>query len=269
MNESIVNRIKSLPPLPKTLIEMQKICDKPDGTVSELAAVVSEDPMIVANLLKSANSPLYGFGKDIHSAAQAVSLFGMSMTHSIALSGAVRKLLNVDMAPYGVSPDEFANISSMQASLMRNWYAKVNPAKKDILVLAALMQETGKIVLADEMIQSNEEEPFKADIEMTHNIAQVEHSFMSETTATVTAAIFKHWGFDPVLVESINFSDTPNKATDEIKENAIALNIVKTAIPVNRPLSEVAVMSALKKAQSAGLDHELLEDEIDALIARV
>lgn len=266
MNASIVDRIKALPPLPKTLTEIQAVCDRPDGSIGELAAVVEHDPMIVANLLKSANSPLYSFGKELSNVAQAVSLFGMSMTRSIAISASVRKLLKVDMDPYSITPDRFADISSMQAALMSKWYGKIDKSKRDKLFLAALLQETGKIVIADEIIQGEEAEQFKSEIESTHNIAQIEYSYLEETTATVTAAIFKHWGFDDEFVQMIFYSDQYQKAPDALKEYATALNIVKSAIPVNSPLSETSITVALKKASDAGYDHELLEDEIDALL---
>ncbi|MFZ2891154.1 HDOD domain-containing protein, partial [Sulfuricurvum sp.] len=80
MKRSIVNSIKSLPPLPKTVIEMQRICNNPDSSIHDLVKTVEGDPMIVANLLKAANSPLYSFRRDINNVAQAVGLFGMSMT---------------------------------------------------------------------------------------------------------------------------------------------------------------------------------------------
>ncbi len=51
----------------------------------------------------------YCFGKEIKSVSQAVSLFGMSMTRSIAIGNSVRKLLNVDMEPYGITSEKFAD----------------------------------------------------------------------------------------------------------------------------------------------------------------
>ncbi len=121
MKNSIVESIKSLPPLPKTLIDMQRVTADPDASIADLTKTIEHDPMIVANLLKAANSPLYMFGREIKNVAQAVSLFGMSMTRSIALGNSVRKLLNVDMEPYGVSSDRFAEVSSMQAALIHKW----------------------------------------------------------------------------------------------------------------------------------------------------
>lgn len=267
MNPALVERIKALPPLPKTLIEIQAICDRPDGSIGELASVVEQDPMIVANLLKSANSPLYGFGKEIDSVAQAVSLFGMSMTRSVAISASVKKLLKVDMAPYQVTPDQFAEISSKQAALISRWFKKIDPAKKDKLFLAALLQETGKILIADEVMKGEESVQFESEISATHNIASIEHSFVGETTASITAAIFKFWGFEDELVHMIFYSDNPQHAPEDIKQMAYALHIVKSAIPVNAPLGETSINIALKRASDAGFDHEILEDAIDEMLA--
>ncbi len=269
MKNSIVDSIKSLPPLPKTLIDMQRVTADPDSSIADLAKTIEHDPMIVANLLKAANSPLYMFGREIRNVAQAVSLFGMSMTRSIALGNSVRKLLNVDMEPYGVTSERFAEISSQQAALVLKWYNKVDRQKAEKLFLAAFLQETGKILIASDIIQEDLAFNFKSDIEMTNNIAQIEFSYVEDTTSTVTAAIFEHWKFDAEFVEMIRFSDNYLKAPEEIAEYATVLNIVKTIVPINAPFSEISINFGLKKAMDAGFDHELLEDVVDELLEKI
>ncbi|WP_345980846.1 HDOD domain-containing protein [Sulfurimonas sp. HSL3-2] len=266
MKISILESIKSLPPLPKTITEIQRIFLDPDSSIADLVKVIEDDPMIIANLLKAANSPLYSFKKDIKNVSQAVSLFGMSMTRSIILGHSVRKLLNVDMEPYATTSEKFAEVSSKQAALMHCWYKKIDRAKADQLFLASLLQETGKILIASYIIQQDETTTFKSEVEMTHNIAAVEKSYVGETTASVTAAIFEHWGFDADFVEMIRYSDFPQLASQHMLEFATALNIVKTIIPVNNPLSEMSINLGLKKASDAGYNHELLEDCIDDML---
>jgi len=266
MKSSIIESIKSLPPLSKTIIDVNKVYADPDSCIADLAKVIEKDPMIVANLLKAANSPLYGFRKEIKNAAQAVSLFGMSMTRSVVIGNSVRNLLNVDMQPYGITPNKFAEISSLQASLMFNWMRKVDRQKAEKLYLATLLQETGKILIASYIIQEDETTTFASEIEMTNNIAMVEKSYVDVTSAEVTALVFKHWGFDDEFIEMIKYADDPASAPDDIKEFSIALNIVKTAIPINKPLSEMAINFALKKARDAGYNHEVLEDSIDDIL---
>ncbi len=269
MKSSIINSIKSLPPLPKTVIEMQRICNDPDSSINDLIKTVEQDPMIVANLLKAANSPLYSFRREILNVSQAVSLFGMSMTRSIGIGNSVRKLLNVDMEPYGITSDRFAEISSMQAALVHEWYMKIDRLKADKLFLAAFLQETGKIIIASDVIQEDLAANFKSDIEVTIDIARVERSYIHETTATVTAEIFTHWNFDKEFVEMIKFSDTPNKAPDDVKEYSTALNIIKTIIPVNNPLGEHGISFGLKKAEDVGYDVSTLQAAIDSMLTRI
>ncbi len=266
MKSSITDKIKSLPPLSKTILEINKIYANPDASIQDLAKVVSTDPMIIANLLKAANSPLYGFSKNITSPAQAVSLFGMSVTRSIAVSNAVRKLLNVDMQPYGITSDRFAEISSMQANLMLRWYKQVDKQKADKLYLASFLQETGTIIIASDIIQEDETTTFYSEIELTNNIAQVEQSYVEITCAELSAKIFEHWEFDATFVDMIKYSNNPSQAPEAVREFATALNIVKTIVPLNKPFAEVAINMGLRKAHDAGYNHEILEDVIDDML---
>jgi HD-like signal output (HDOD) protein len=266
MKSSIVDSIKSLPALSKTIMDINKVFANPEACVSDLAKVIEHDPMIIANLLKTANSPLYGFGKEIRTVSQAVSLFGMSMTRSISVGNSVKKLLNVDMQPYGISSDKFADISSLQAALMLKWYNKIDKQKADKLYLAALLQETGKILIASDIIEEDETISFSSEVETSNNLAIVEKSYLDVTSAEVTAMVFKHWGFNNDFIEMIRYSDNPSAAPIDIKEYATALHIVKTVVPINKPLTEVSINFGLKKANDAGYDHELLEDAIDDIL---
>ena len=266
MKSSIIESIKSLPPLSKTITDINRVYADKEAGIGELAKVIEPDPMIVANLLKAANSPLYGFGKDIRNVSQAVSLFGMGMTRSIALGNAVRKLLNVDMQPYGITSDKFAKISSLQATLMLKWYNKVDKQKAEKLYLAAFLQETGKILISSDVIQEDEDTSFKSEVEQSNNLAQVEKTYVDVTSAEVTAKVFEHWGFDNEFVEMIKYADNPTSAPTQVREYATALHIVKTVLPINKPFADPSINFALRKARDAGYNHEILEDAIDEML---
>ncbi len=269
MKDSIIKNIKALPPLSKTIMDINKVYADEDSSIQDLTKVIERDPMIIANLLKAANSPLYGFAKNIKNAAQAVSLFGMSMTRSIALSNVIKKLLNVDMQPYGVTPERFAEISELQSTLMMRWYKQIDRNKADKLYLASFLQETGKILIASDIIQDDETISFYSEIELSNNLAQVEKMYVDVSSAEVTSKIFEHWNFDDEFIEIIKYADKPEDAPDTIKEFARALNIIKTIVPVNKPFSEVAINIGLKKATQAGYEHEILEDAINDILDKL
>ncbi len=269
MKSSIIDSIKSLPPLSKTIIDINRIFSNENASVMDLAQVIETDPMIVANILKVANSPLYSFQKRITSVGQAVSLFGMTMTRSIALGNSVRKLLNVDMKPYGITSEKFAEISTLQATLMLKWYKKISREKADKLYLAAFLQETGKILISSDIIQEDESTSFESEVELSGNIAMVEKAYVEVTTSEVTAEVFKHWGFDNEFVEMIRYADNPSAAPDEVREFSTALNIVKTILPMNAPFSEQSIHFGLKKAADAGYDEAVLHETIEEMMNHV
>jgi HD-like signal output (HDOD) protein len=190
----------------------------------------------------------------------------MGMTRSIVIGNSIRKLLNVDMKPYGISSDRFAKISALQAALMLSWYKKLDKKKAEKLHLAAFLQETGKILIASSVIQDDEDISFASEVEMSNNLSVVEKTYTDMTCGEVTALVFEHWKFDKDFIGMIRYSDNPSLAPDDIKEYSMALNIIKTAIPINKPLSEMGINFALKKADDAGYDHEILEDSIDDML---
>jgi len=265
MLQEIAERIKALPPLPKSFHQIAAVCNNPDSSVNDLAKVMEEDPMLVANLLKVANSPLYGFRREIKSVLQATSLFGMTTTRSLVTDMSVKKLLNVDMEPYNVTPEVFAQISGWQSALMLHWYKKVDPSKADVLFLSALLQETGKILIADEIVKNDETFQFKGEIENSINIANVEKMFVGVSSAEITALIFEHWKFETTMVESIRFSDNYEAAPETIRPYALALKIVKTAIPINSALSERSITLALNLIQKENLNEAHFSHALDVL----
>lgn len=265
MKFSLVESIKSLPALPKTILEIQQVYADPQAGINDLVKVVEKDPMIVANLLKAANSPLYSFGKEIKSVTQAVYMFGMSITRAIAIGCSVRKLLNIDMQPYGISPEKFAEISNLQVALLYNWYSKIDRKKMENLFLSTFLQETGKILIALDIRKENLVKPFKAEIEATNNIAEIEFLYIQETTASVTAAIFNYWKFDGSFVKMIRFSDSYSQVPEDIKEYSTVLNIIKTAVPVNAPFSQESISCALEKAEEAEYDCQLFKEAINSV----
>jgi HD-like signal output (HDOD) protein len=59
MKNLITSKIQNLPPLPKTVIEIERIRSSMDPDNEELITAIQSDPMIVANILKVCNSAMY------------------------------------------------------------------------------------------------------------------------------------------------------------------------------------------------------------------
>ncbi len=263
MTEDLIDRIKSIPPLPKTFFEIEKIYKSPDGTIAQLSKVVEQDPMLVANLLKIVNSPLYGLRSEVKSVSQAVSMLGMKEVYSLSAAASIKKLLKVDMEPYGIEPEKFALLSNIQGSLVKNWLKKTQPEKADTLFMPALLQETGKIIIADEVVRNDEVFQFKSEIQSTINIAQVERMYVDTTSAIVTAKIFEHWGFEDFIVNIIRYADSYEDAPQEYKEYSKYLKVIKTAVAINSPLSDRSIALATHILENESMDTDMFLEAIE------
>jgi len=239
--KTIINKIDSLPPLPSTLKKIEKIANDPKKTIGDLIETVQKDPMLSADLLKVANSPLYGFQKEIKTISQAVSLFGMNMTKILSLSFTVRQLLNTDMTPYGINFQKFAEISHIQAKLAKEIYQEYyekDSENGDKIFSMALLQEIGKILIANEIMEREESKIFKEIIKSSINIEDVEKSFVGCTSCEIGARILKRWNLDQSMIDSIYYACDYQNAPDDIKNYSLILKVVKEAVSINSPLSE-------------------------------
>ena len=93
MNDSIYKHIKALPPLDDTVVKVQAVCSNENSSLGDLAQIIAKDPMLTANILRSANSPLYGFSREITTIEKAVSLFGMATVRGLRSQAPLKRTL--------------------------------------------------------------------------------------------------------------------------------------------------------------------------------
>ena len=268
MNSSIYKHIKSLPPLDDTVVKIQAICADENGNAANLAKVVEKDPMLTANILRSANSPLYGFSREISDVSRAISLFGMATVLGFALSSAVKKSFKIDLSPYGISDADFLNISTMQNALMYNWYSKVNPSALYVLSAASFMLEIGKIVFAHELIETKKADEFKAklsQISTPEELLAIENSMLEIANETVAAKIFEQWNLETELVEAITYVNDPSQAPKHIEQYSVALKIVRSAVNIFHKLDDDGIKNALTVID----EHKLSRDKFLEAVAKV
>ncbi|GAX87295.1 conserved hypothetical protein [Lebetimonas natsushimae] len=261
MNEHILKEIKALPPLPKSIMEIQRITNNPNSSISDLVKVVKEDPMLTANLLKAANSPLYGFTRQIKNVDQAVSLFGMATVKGFAISFAIKNTLKFDLSAYGISEDQFHDVSAKRNAVTLLWYKK-NRKYLDILATDSFLIDIGAVIISVVLSNLDKVDEFRTNL-TPENREELEKKFIGMTTAEVNAKIFSHWGFSEDLIESMRNLDNPNGKYE--KESASLLTL-KNLINLLNGYNEENEKKALEIAKKYELDIESLKLAIELII---
>lgn len=267
--EDVLRRVESLPPLPRTIVLIEEYRRDNEKEIDKLHNIISKDALIVTNLLRIANSAMFGFRSKIETPLRAISLLGINFTISIAISTSSQKILVNSLSPYGLTNDTFMNSSNMASVLASLWLEKIDEKLKDEIILPALLLDIGKFILSDLIVSEHLDKEFKIKIDEGIAIEDLEKEYFGFTSSFVTAKIFKHWRLNPNLVTSIEFVDDLENAPEEFKEKAKILDIIKTATCIKEPLSNNSIKKALEKAKKYGFDTKILENAILNLKQRI
>ena len=264
MTEEILKRIKQLPPLPESAMQIEAVYQDANSSFNDMVKILEKDPLLTADILKAANSPLYGFSREINAISQAVGLFGMGTVRGFALASIVKKSFTLDLSPYGITNDMFSMLSKRQHALVTAWCVKKENKLMGILSPAAFLVEIGKVIVAQQIMTENKQEEFRDALAELRDVEAAEEKVIGVNTPEVSSTIFKLWKFEDGLVDTIANCQNPDKAQEEDKKAAQILNVVRTAIPINGVTTEASIKAAKELVEKYDLDMESFEKALES-----
>ena len=269
MKEFIIEKIDSLPPLPKSVIELEEFRKQTEKEPLDLLKIIEQDPLIITTLLRVANSAMFGFRSEVETPSRAINLLGVNFTISIALGSVVQDLIKTDLKAYGINTDDFLMTANLASSIISNWIGPIDYDLKEDLLLPAFLQETGKFIISEIIEENGDIDNFKEQLLTQRDISEIEKEFAEVTCAQITANIFKHWKLSHNLIFSIGFVGNIKKCPPEFLKRVQVLEIVKILCDVTNPMGDVQVERAIAKAKEYNLDAVALEKAVITIKTKI
>jgi len=263
MTEDILKKIKQLPPLPESAMQIEAVYQNPDSSFNDMVKILEKDPLLTADILKAANSPLYGFSREINAISQAVGLFGMGTVRGFALASIVKKSFTLDLSPYGINNDMFSALSKKQHGLITAWCLRKENKLMGVLSPAAFLVEIGKVLIAQQVMTDGKQEAFRDALTNLGDVEAAEREVVGADTPEVSATIFSQWKFEEGLVDVIRNCQNPDKATEEDQKPAQILHVVRVAVPINGVITDASIAAAKELIEKYSLDLESFETAIE------
>lgn len=264
----IIARVNSLPPLPESVLEIEKRFTLGNPDIDEIVKLIEKDPSLTADILSKVNAPIYGFRKSIVSILQAVTLFGSSQIRSIVLSSSIHRGFDVDLSPYGISTLEFSKISTMQSELMFQWYIGIDIDLARAATTIAFLMETGKILIAKDVLESKKQILFLNDLSNYEDISHVENKYTMMSTAQINALIFKHLNLNESFSECMRYLDNEQEIPENLQEIVTALQIVRTAVNVKDQLNDYSIANAITLLEKNSYNIETFQKAIKRVLSK-
>lgn len=138
-------------PLPAAARATLALTDDPNISRAQFAEKLSSDPSLVQALLRTANSALFGAGKEpVIAVEPSLDRIGIGGAKAILYSNAVEAIMSRPGGVYNKMATEVWNHMVRSAPLART-IAKVFQADPDEALSVALLHDVGKLVIFDRM----------------------------------------------------------------------------------------------------------------------
>ncbi|HEE9029532.1 TPA: cheVAW transcriptional regulator CheP [Campylobacter jejuni] len=262
MNELLLKSVEVLPPLPDTVSKLRKYVSEANSNIEtmKVAEIISSDPLMTAKLLQLANSPYYGFTREITTINQVITLLGVGNIINIVMADSIRDNFKIDVSPYGLNTQNFLKTCNEEATFIANWLNDEDKKLSHLLVPCAMLLRLGIVIFSNFLIQNHKDKDFLAFLNKNENLALAENEFLGVDHISFLGFLLHRWNFDDVLIESICFVRTPHAAREKVKKSAYALAITDHLFAPHdgsSPFNAKVAVALLKEAKTQGINFDL------------
>ncbi len=213
--------IENLPALPMVLERIRALTGDLNANSERIANIMKDEPALMTNVLKVANSALYGTRERIDSLQTAITRLGLNAVHNLATSMAVIAVISKG-ASEGFNHKEFCKHSISTGIAMGVLYsmckAKVNGRfSNEALHLTGLLHDIGKMIIN----QFFHDEFTKAGaLSVQHSVPLflAEQKMLGVHHADVGAWLARKWNLSDPFVQTIRYHHDPMLAGPEHAE---------------------------------------------------
>ena len=253
IKDFVINEIDALPPLPQTILELQRICAYENSSIKQVANVIEQDPFLTMDLIKNANSPLYGYHRQVNSVLQAVSMFGISTSKGLAIAAAIKAKFTIDLTPYQLEVQSFVEVSNIKNAFLYRWQQKAVHLL-EILTPCALTMHIGMAIISNCLKQAKIYEDFMSKVN-PKNFLEVEQEMLGCNQFEVLELLFEHWGFEETIVQVMH--DLKNPAPrEDLKIYISPLRVLNALINPYEIASKEQIQEARELVEEYCLDLE-------------
>ena len=134
-----------LPPFPIVVIKALQLVSNDKAPLRELSQLISTDPALSSEILRIANSALYGLRIEVESAFTAMILLGLERIKAVVVTSAVRHYIG---KTFEVPWMRICWRHSLACALIAKELAKGSSIGEDVAYTAGILHDVGRLALA-------------------------------------------------------------------------------------------------------------------------
>ena len=209
-NDTLVQRITALPPLPEAMTEVLLALSRSQLSAKRSIELIEHDPALAARTLRLANSAFYGVPGRVACIGDAVRILGLRTVAGVLAAVAVHNTVRIESCP-GFHFQAYWQ-HAIATALTARTLAPIAGHDADEAFLAALMHDIGQLALA--AFYPNHASAALA-LARQHDLPaqQAEQTVLGIAHPQVGALLAAHWRLPPPIVRAIAHHHAPEPAS--------------------------------------------------------
>jgi putative nucleotidyltransferase with HDIG domain len=222
--KGLLSRDIMLPVCPVVFTRLLNALSQPDASAVDLAEILQTDSVLASQVLRSANSAVYGLPRQVRSIDEAIFRIGFREVWSIASALKAKELFRTQNRPWTVFNAKLWDHTLLTASLARVLIKRCKVDRSDELFTAALLHDIGKAVLYQ--VTPDYSALVQNAAVHGHEISQLENDFFGTNHAKLGAELLRHWNLPDSLADLVSrHHDKPEEmASDDKRLQALVLS---------------------------------------------
>ncbi len=272
--EELSEMISEFPPLPFNTAGILAEMRGKNVDTRRVTALVGQDPVLSAALLRIANSAFYAQNSEVTSTERAVLLLGHDVVLSVALRGALAGLV----APQG--DGGYDSLALLRHSVVTGLWSgalarKVGRVEQAEAVTAGLLHDLGKIVINTARPRDAKDILYPESTLFGESLLAKEERIVGATHAVIGAMLCARWKLPSILTDAVELHHHPAVATlaeysPRIRELTAVIFVANQLAKLSGcqandaeiDLASAALLSALDLPNNYDLIHQELLHEV-------
>jgi len=216
MNAAVLDAIKrsaAVPSMPQVVVRFLEVIQDPDFEYDELVKCMSTDPGTVSEVLRLANSALFGVQEKITSLRQALTLLGPQRTRSLVLGRYLVSAMGSKTVD-GFDMGYFWRRSLASAVVSTRFAIQVAPRLRDDVFISALLADIGIPILAQAMPERYGRLAKRYAPRGRDFTDEEEREAVGATHAEVSAMVLTYWSLPVLVTRAVNLQQSMNPGND-------------------------------------------------------
>jgi len=214
-----IARFGELPTLAPVAVEVLRLADDDRATLEDIGQVISRDPGLASQMLRVANSPMYGMGGEVTSLGRAAAILGLRTVKLLSLSFS----LVTRPEASDVIGQRVWRHTLVKSGLARTLAAAYEPTLGDECFIAGLLGNMGKLVLESEprYVEARGDAPW---IDGETELAE-----LGVTSDAVCGQVLEGWGLPTLLADAVRCTNHPESVEGPTASIARILQVAGAA----------------------------------------